>query len=605
MSRNRHDRVTNHFGEDLDTNVELDGAVLDIPDGTLLHDALNLVLTAGEGDEETPPVNYADPDLGTIIYYFNAEVPELVQWAQGSGGITDFGATATLATPPTPGNKMILVYAYRGTGTNHSNPAGFTVHSNVQGDDFDGGRMLLFSKTAAIGESQSHFMAAASAHKKNVYFAEWESIGDFVTDTEINDTGATASHTTNSLAVTDPTIFFGGFDQSARNPSIAVSSPATEDWDVDVDSSGPSVVFGHRNVVDPGTYSMTAVSSHTESWGSFLAAFENTLDQWVLGPAIQDEDNDTYHTAAGDDCMRVALSEPILAYEAIIRMAFSTGVERTYGIYGTNESDFSDLTLLTETTFTPLGSDIDQNILFGWPATTTYQYYVLIGPSENRQIHELQLHGLVGVVSTNHPLTIHRDLPNQHPADAVTFDDGIAVLGEDDLQGAIEKLSLNAAGGYGLSAIIGNVSTGVKFDLEMPFAGSFSAARLLADQTGSIVVDLWKNSYPNLPPTVADTICASAKPTINSEIKSQDTTLTGWTTDFDVGDVVRVNVESASTLTRATLALRFGPSVSSPAVVTIQLGRINRTAVVHAPEVGHLTPPLIDQTAVAHSPTVT
>ena len=292
-----------------------------------------------------------------------------------------------------------------------------------------------------------------------------------------------------------------------------------------------------------------------------------------------------YHEASSDECMRVALAESMLIYEAIVRMAFSTGTERTYSFYGTNESDYSDLTLLVSTTFTPAGSDVDENVNFGWAAATPYQYYVLVGPSETRKIHELTLHGMIGVVSTNHPLTIHRDLPNQHPADAVTFDDGVAGLGEDVLQGAIEKLALNATGGYGVSAIIGNTSTGVKYDLEMPFAGSFTAARLFADQTGSIVVDLWKNSYPNLPPTVADSICGSAKPTISSEIKSQNTTLTGWTTAFDVGDVIRVNVDSAATLTRATLALRFEPSVSSPAVASVQLGRINRTAVAHSPTV--------------------
>ena len=99
------------------------------------------------------------------------------------------------------------------------------------------------------------------------------------------------------------------------------------------------------------------------------------------------------------------------------------------------------------------------------------------------------------------------------------------------------------------------ITTGVKADVEMPFAGTIRSARLFADQTGSIVVDLWKDAYANFPPTVADTITASAKPSLSSAVASQDTTLTGWATSFAKGDIIRINVDSASTLERVTLAL--------------------------------------------------
>ena len=55
--------------------------------------------------------------------------------------------------------------------------------------------------------------------------------------------------------------------------------------------------------------------------------------------------------------------------------------------------------------------------------------------------------------------------------------------------------------------------------------------------SGSIVIDVWKDTYANFPPTVADTITASAKPTLSSATKSDDTTLTGWTTAVTAGDV--------------------------------------------------------------------
>jgi hypothetical protein len=99
------------------------------------------------------------------------------------------------------------------------------------------------------------------------------------------------------------------------------------------------------------------------------------------------------------------------------------------------------------------------------------------------------------------------------------------------------------------------ITTGVKLDVEIPFACTITAARLFADQSGSIVIDVWKDSYANFPPTVADTITASAKPTLSTAAKSQDTTLTGWTTAVAAGDILRFNVDSATTVTRVTLSL--------------------------------------------------
>ena len=100
------------------------------------------------------------------------------------------------------------------------------------------------------------------------------------------------------------------------------------------------------------------------------------------------------------------------------------------------------------------------------------------------------------------------------------------------------------------------ITTGIKGDFRVP-AGTIVAASLLADQSGSIVVDLWKDTRANFPPTVADTITAAAKPTLASATNSEDTTLTGWTTTTADGDVIRVNVDSAATVTRVSLSLKL------------------------------------------------
>ena len=100
------------------------------------------------------------------------------------------------------------------------------------------------------------------------------------------------------------------------------------------------------------------------------------------------------------------------------------------------------------------------------------------------------------------------------------------------------------------------ITTGVKGDLVIDYACTINSATLLADQSGSIVIDIWKDTYANFPPTVADTITASAKPTLSGAQKSQDTTLTGWTTSIAAGETLRFNVDSVATVQRVTLSLK-------------------------------------------------
>jgi hypothetical protein len=104
------------------------------------------------------------------------------------------------------------------------------------------------------------------------------------------------------------------------------------------------------------------------------------------------------------------------------------------------------------------------------------------------------------------------------------------------------------------------ITTGQKGHLELPFACTITGWTILADQSGSIVVDVWKDTYANFPPTVADTIAGSEKPTLSSVQKNQDLTLTTWTTSVAAGDILAFNVDSVSTVTRVTLSLKVTKS---------------------------------------------
>jgi hypothetical protein len=100
------------------------------------------------------------------------------------------------------------------------------------------------------------------------------------------------------------------------------------------------------------------------------------------------------------------------------------------------------------------------------------------------------------------------------------------------------------------------ITTGVKGYLRVPYDCTIQSAELVADQSGSIVIDVWRDTYANFPPTVADSIVASAKPALSSAQKSQNTSLTGWTTTLTEGQYLAFNVDSASTVTRVVLTLK-------------------------------------------------
>jgi hypothetical protein len=98
-----------------------------------------------------------------------------------------------------------------------------------------------------------------------------------------------------------------------------------------------------------------------------------------------------------------------------------------------------------------------------------------------------------------------------------------------------------------LGFIIPAGTTGlVKVPLEVPMALTITEWQILSldGTTISAVFDIWKDTYANFPPTIADTIVAAAKPTITSAVKANSTTLTGWTLNLNKGDIVMVNVES-------------------------------------------------------------
>lgn len=98
------------------------------------------------------------------------------------------------------------------------------------------------------------------------------------------------------------------------------------------------------------------------------------------------------------------------------------------------------------------------------------------------------------------------------------------------------------------------ITTGQKGHVQVGYKCVITGSKIYADQVGSIVMDIWKDTYANFPPAVADTIVAAAKPTLSSQTKNT-TDVTTWAKDLNKGDMLAYNVDSAATVTRVTLVL--------------------------------------------------
>lgn len=120
--------------------------------------------------------------------------------------------------------------------------------------------------------------------------------------------------------------------------------------------------------------------------------------------------------------------------------------------------------------------------------------------------------------------------------------------------------SANGSFGITIDGAGSVITTGLKGYIQVPYSGTITGWTLLADQSGSIVIDVWKDTVANFPPTIADTIAGSEKPTLSSQQINEDNALSTWTTSVSAGDIMAFNVDSASTITRATLSIKITKS---------------------------------------------
>jgi len=99
------------------------------------------------------------------------------------------------------------------------------------------------------------------------------------------------------------------------------------------------------------------------------------------------------------------------------------------------------------------------------------------------------------------------------------------------------------------------IATGEKTTtlLQLPYAGTIIGWYLTSKETATVTIDIW--AHDSSDPTNANTITASAKPSLTAAKFNNSTTLTGWTTASAVGKKYKVEVEANDASTNLKLTL--------------------------------------------------
>jgi hypothetical protein len=109
--------------------------------------------------------------------------------------------------------------------------------------------------------------------------------------------------------------------------------------------------------------------------------------------------------------------------------------------------------------------------------------------------------------------------------------------------------------GGGSAIVAADVATAY---LPCPHTGTITGWTLICSPSGSIEIDVWKDTYANALPTVADTICGGNEPAVSSGVQNTDSTLTAWKgLQVTAGDVFGFKPNTSTTVEWAILVLNL------------------------------------------------
>jgi hypothetical protein len=100
------------------------------------------------------------------------------------------------------------------------------------------------------------------------------------------------------------------------------------------------------------------------------------------------------------------------------------------------------------------------------------------------------------------------------------------------------------------------ITAGEKGSIEVPFACDIVRWTMLTDISGSANIDMWSRDYSTTMPTAANSMTGNLGMTLSTARANQSTAMGNWRmTRINAGNVISYNVQSASTITKATITL--------------------------------------------------
>lgn len=319
---------------------------------------------------------------------------------------------------------------------------------------------------------------------------------------------------------------------------------------------------GYHPAIDIGTWSITGEPQ------------TSVATHWHPAPLVQDGDDATYQYVEVDvdgAIARAMLEAPYRLARSVLRVGLASAGEATFTIVGGNLADFSDEETLASVTIEATGSYTADEVEFVLPNTNGFQFYRIDGPADARiytweayegsdNLADYQLRSEKGNANGYAPLDGSGLVPyaslgtgGDGSGDNVLRDDGTwkpvaPGSGSGDTSG---QLSAGFDGG-GSVITVGKIYYGVA-----PYSGTITGWRILGTPSGSVAFDVAVCAAGSLPAFPDDSIAASAHPSMSGDTEASGSTLTGWITAISAGDNYAIKVDSATTVTWASLTLFY------------------------------------------------
>ena len=358
---------------------------------------------------------------------------------------------------PTAGN-VLLVYTFQRNGGLAAAPTGWVRLEEINSTD----SIACYGRVSDGTErSMDYDIGTAAARDYVIIEVSGVTLADIETNTN---SGSSTSITTGSVTPTAgvPAIIIGAaaaFPDEILGQSYTPGAGYTEMYDSTGTAHPFETVIYDIEASTAGSYNPATTINNLaigHAWiGLTVSLAEDTDVVWQPAPAVNDGDTATSELVEidTDPVMRIALAVERLIYRIELDVGQASSGSTVYELYGTDDPEFVSTTLLATLTFTATGSYTLDTVEGAWVPTASYAYYELVhvsGGGVDREFFEVRLfsaNSSIGV--TVHGALTGRDMDDQHPADAVSYDNGTSGLTADDVQAAIDEVV--AAGGSGLT----------------------------------------------------------------------------------------------------------------------------------------------------------